>query len=170
VPLSLSQTHSDALKSVEFELRAGAEAIGAALAPRIADLAPALAPPAGEPVREPAGELQELGLDHEGEPDALSLSACLAAHRAYVGRRGRPEALSTGALALARLLVWAHRAALLGSPPEMAWIGPAPRLPEPGSGQIVLRARCAIATPQGIRRAEAAALLQSPEPPSPQAD
>lgn len=161
MPLSLAPAHAAAVDGVELELRLGAEAIGTGLLPELARLSPALAP-AGDDGAEPEAVLERLDLDHEGAPDGLSLAACVAAHRAYVSRRGRPGALSTGALALARLLVWAHRAALLGSPPSMAWIGPAPRLPEAAAGQVVLRARAAVAAGGATRRAEAAALIAAP--------
>lgn len=140
----------------------GAEAIGAGLSARIAELAPALSRPADAGAAEPDGVLVELDLDHEGAPDGLSLAACVAAHRAYVSARGRPAAISTGALAIARLLVWAHRAAVLGTAPKIAWIGPAPRLPAADAGQVVLRARCAVRVDDATRRAEAAALVVPP--------
>ncbi|MEQ9337841.1 MAG: hypothetical protein RJQ03_11680, partial [Miltoncostaeaceae bacterium] len=102
---------------------------------------------------------------HEGPPDALSLLACLAAHRAYVGGRGRPEGVSVGALPIARLMVWAHRATLLGAAPRLVWVGPAVRAPEPGPRQMVLRARCAVAVDGAVRRAEAAAVVAGPDQP-----
>jgi hypothetical protein len=163
VPLTLSEDHARDVAQLDLELRLGAEAIGTSLAPRIAELAPALAPADGG---EPEALLVDLDLDHEGAPDALSLVACVAAHRGYVGRRGRPAAVSAGGLAIARLLVWAHRAALLGSAPRISWIGPAPRLPQPGDGQVVLRARSAVRIGDSTRRAEAAALLTAPAPPA----
>ncbi|MFP5450432.1 MAG: hypothetical protein ACLGG9_01640 [Thermoleophilia bacterium] len=159
MPLTLSEDQARAVAQLDIELRLGAEAIGTSLAPRIAELAPALAPAEGG---EPEALLAELDLDHEGGPDALSLAACIAAHRAYVAGRGRPSAVSAGGLAIARLLAWAHRAALLGAAPSVTWIGPAARLPEPGPGQVVLRARSAVRVGQSTRRAEAAALLTAP--------
>ncbi len=114
------------------------------------------------PASEPDATLQSLELDHEGDADALCLAACVAAHRAYVTARGRPGGTSTGALAIARILVWAHRAAMLGTPPTIAWIGPAPRLPEAGADQAVLRARCAVTIGGSTRRAEAAAIISAP--------
>lgn len=157
--LTLPEEHAREVDGLDMELRLGAEAIGTSLVARIADLAPALTPADGA---EPDALLTALDLDHEGAPDALSLVACVGAHRGYVTRRGRPGAVSAGALAISRLLVWAHRAALLGSAPSITWIGPAPRLPEAGDGQVVLRARCALRVGDSTRRAEAAALLTPP--------
>lgn len=159
MPLTLSEDQARQVEQLDLELRLGAEAIGASLAPRIAELRPALAPADGG---EPEALLAELDLDHEGAPDALSLVACIAAHRGYVTGRRRPSGVSAGGLAIARLLVWAHRAALLGAAPSVVWIGPAPRLPEPGTGQVVLRARSAVRVGESTRRAEAAALLSAP--------
>ena len=110
MPLTLSEDQARQVEQLDLELRLGAEAIGASLAPRIAELTPALAPADGG---EPEALLAELDLDHEGAPDALSLVACIAAHRGYVTGRRRPSGVSAGGLAIARLLVWAHRAALL---------------------------------------------------------
>ena len=87
---------------------------------QLARLAPGADPRRGGRRGEPDALLVELDLDHEGAPDALCLAACLAAHRAYVAARGRPEGVSAGALALARLLVWAQRAAMLGPAPRIA--------------------------------------------------
>ncbi len=87
--------------------------------------------------------------------------ACIAAHRAYVTARGRSGGVSAGALALARLLVWAQRAALLGRPPRIGWIGPAPRTPE-AEGRVALAARAAVKIGDATRRAEAVVLLEPP--------
>lgn len=114
---------------------------------------------------EPHATLDALDLDHEGAPDALSLIACMAAHRAYVIARGDPDGVSVGALALARLLVWAQRAALLGPAPRIEWIGPAPRRPEPGD-RLSLSARGAVRLGGSLRRAEAVALITPPAPPA----
>jgi hypothetical protein len=160
--VTLSEGHAREVEGLDLELRLGAEAIGTSLAPRIAELAPALA---AADDGEPDALLSALDLDHEGAPDTLSLVACLAAHRGYVTRRGRPGAVSAGGLALARLLVWGHRATLLGAAPSVEWIGPAPRLPEASGDQIVLRARCALRIGGSTRRAEAAALLSPPAAP-----
>jgi hypothetical protein len=160
VPLTLPDDLSRRVDALDRELRLGAEMIGAGLVARIAGLAPALAPADGD---EPDALLTTLDLDHEGAPDALSLVACIAAHRGYVTGRGRPAGVSAGALALSRLLVWVHRAALLGAAPTLGWIGPAPRLPEAAADQVVLRSRCSVQVGDSTRRAEAAALL-TPRP------
>lgn len=157
MPLRLTDDDHARVAALDAELRTAAEAIGAALAPQLKRLTPALAPQAGG--AEPEAVLTALDLDHEGAPDPLSLAACVAAHRAYVAARGRPEGVSTGALAIARLLVWGQRAALLGPAPKIAWIGPAPRQPEAGAGQAALRARCVVTVAGTTRRAEAAALV-----------
>jgi hypothetical protein len=159
MPLTLSPEYAALLEGVDSELRPGVEAIGVAVGARIAELAPSLARGGQDAGGEPTGVLSTLDLEYEDAPDALSLAACLAAHRGYVVTRGRPQGLSTGALAIARLLVWAQRAALLGTAPSIAWIGPAPRLPDPKEGQIVLRASAAVQLGSGTRRAHAAALI-----------
>lgn len=117
---------------------------------------------AGESGADPSALLVSLDLDHEGAPDALSLAACVAAHRAYVTARGRPEGVSAGALAIARLLVWAQRAALLGPAPRIGWIGPAARRPEGDTESLALGARCALEVDGATRRAEALALIARP--------
>jgi hypothetical protein len=162
VGLRLSDAHSELVGGLEPELRVAAEAIGLGLRAQLVHLAPGL-------TRSGEGEgggveatLVELDLDHEGGPDAVSLAACVAAHRAYVGARSRPDAVSAGALAIARLLVWAQRAALLGPPPRVEWLGPAARAPEVGEGRVVLGARCALEVAGRTRRAEAVALLATP--------
>lgn len=161
--LRLSDAQEALLDGLDTELKVAAEAIGAGLQPQLVQLAPALSKALeGGAAAEPDATLQSLDLDHEGAADALCLAACIAAHRAYVTARGRPAATSTGALALARILVWAQRAAMLGAPPDIAWIGPAPRLPEAGPDQAVLRARCAVSIDGATRRAEAAALISAP--------
>ena len=157
--LRLSDTQSALLGGLDAELKVAAEAIGAGLQQQLTQLAPALSK---APEGEPEATLQSLELDHEGDADALCLAACVAAHRSYVTARGRPGGTSTGALAIARILVWAHRAAMLGAPPTIAWIGPAPRLPEAGADQAVLRARCAVTIAGTTRRAEAAAIISAP--------
>jgi hypothetical protein len=118
---------------------------------------------ATEDDEEPDALLLDLDLDREGAPDGLSLAACVAAHRAYVIARGRAGGVSAGALALARLLVWAQRAALLGPPPRIGWIGPAPRTPD-AEGRVRLAARAAVRVGDATRRAEAVALLEPPAP------
>ena len=161
--LRLSDEQSAVLGGLDPELKVAAEAIGVGLRPQLTQLAPALskALESGD-AGEPDATLQSLDLDHEGDADALCLAACVAAHRSYVTGRGRPGGTSTGALAIARILVWAHRAAMLGRPPTIAWIGPAPRLPEAGPDQAVLRARCTVSIGGVTRRAEAAAIISAP--------
>ena len=133
------------------------EVIGAGLAPQLSQLRPGLA---RREDGEPDALLAELDLDREGPPDALSLAGCLAAHHAYVTARGEPGGVSVGALALARLLVWASRAALLGAPPRIAWIGPPARRPDPAPGQFELGSRC-VAEVDGVRREARAVALVS---------
>lgn len=162
MPLRLTDEHAALVAGLDTDLRVAAEAIGAALRPQLARLAPSLAATPDGSATEPDGVLTTLDLEHEGAPDALSLAACVAAHRAYVTGRRRPEAISTGALAIARLLVWGQRAALLGPAPGIAWIGPAPRLPEATADQAALRARCVVTVDGSARRAEAAALIAAP--------
>ena len=161
--LRLNDAHSELVGGVEPELRVAAEAIGMGLRAELARLAPGLTRPPDTGQGDDHATLVSLDLDHEGEPDGLSLIACVAAHRAYVIARGAPEGVSAGALALARLLVWSQRAALLGPAPQIAWIGPAPRRPEDTGGNLVLAARCAVDLRGATRRAEAVALIAPPE-------
>ena len=58
-----------------------AEALGSSLREQLSRLAPGLTRPA-EGDADPDALLVSLDLDHEGGPDALSLVACVAAHRA----------------------------------------------------------------------------------------
>ena len=160
--LRLRDDHSELLGTVEPELRVAAEAFGMGLRAELIRLAPALTRPSGGAPEGAGATLAQLDLDHEGAPDALSLAACVAAHRAYAIARGDPEAVSAGALALARLLVWAQRAAMLGTAPRIEWIGPAPRRPEP-EGRLALGARCALEMHGATRRAEAVALITRPD-------
>ncbi len=159
--LRLADDQSELLRAVEPELRAAAEALGVSLRDQLIGLAPGLTR-LGEGDTDPAATLISLDLDREGPPDTLSLAACVAAHRAYVAARGRPEGVSAGALSLARLLVWAQRAALLGPAPRIGWIGPAPRRPEDPGDRIALAARCALDVDGTTRRAEAVALIDRP--------
>ena len=161
--LRLSDAHAERTAGIEPELRVAAEAIGMGLRDQLVRLAPALTRTGEGDAGEPDATLVELDLDHEGAPDGLSLAACLAAHRSYVAARGRPEAVSAGALALARLLTWAQRAAMLGAAPRIMWLGPAPRRPEPEGGQLTLSARCALEVGGATRRAAASALIAPPE-------
>lgn len=164
--LRLSDAHSERVGTLEPGLRAAAEAIGVALRPRLAELAPGLTRPReGDPPGEDA-VLVALDLDREGAPDPLSLVACTAAHAAYVAARGRADGVSAGALALARLLVWAQRAAMLGPAPRIEWIGPSARRPEGMDDRLALSARCALEMGGATRRAEALALIARPEAPA----
>ena len=151
------------LGDAEHELRPAAEAMGLAALPHLERLRPRVVEGVADPV------LESLDLEHEGPPDPLSLVACLAAHRAYVTRRGRTGAVSPGALALTRILVWAERAVLLGRPPDLLWIGPPARAPELGADRVAISAACAVATGEGVRRAAAAAHLRRPEGPAQEA-
>ena len=162
--LRLDAAHSELIAGIEPELRGAAEALGMSLRDELARLAPGLTR-ATEGDGDPEALLVSLDLDHEGAPDALSLAACVAAHRAYVTKRGHAEGVSAGALALARLLVWAQRAALLGPAPRIGWIGPAPRRPD-DEGRLALAARCALEVGGTTRRAEAVALIAPPEEPA----
>ena len=153
--LRLSDAHAERTAAIEPELRVAAEAIGMGLREQLVRLAPALTRPPEGAEGEAEATLVALDLDHEGAPDGLSLTACVAAHRSYVTARGRPEAVSAGALALARLLAWApargharpgaaHRVDRPGPAPPRAggraadrsrraapWRSPAPRAAPP---------------------------------------
>jgi hypothetical protein len=50
---------------------------------------------------------------------------------------------------------------MLGTPPRIGWIGPAPRTPE-AAGRVALAARAAVRVGDATRRAEAVALLEAP--------
>jgi hypothetical protein len=163
--LRLADDQAEMVRGLEPELRMAAEAIGVGLRDQLSRLAPGLTRPAeGADDASVDAVLVGLDLDHEGPPDALSLAACVAAHRSYVAARGRPEGVSAGALALGRLLVWAQRAALLGPAPRLVWLGPAARRPQEEEGRLALSARCALDIGGRIRRAEAVALIERPEP------
>jgi hypothetical protein len=156
---------AERVEALEPELRIAAEAIGLALRDQLTRLAPGLTrPPEGQGDAATEAVLVDLDLDHDGAPDAVSLVAIVAAHRSYVSARGRPDAVSAGALALGRILVWAQRAALLGPAPRVVWVGPAARRPDDSEGRIALSARCAIEIAGTTRRAEAVALIEPPAP------
>jgi hypothetical protein len=159
--LRLDPRRQEALEALEPELRAAAGAIGAAVREELVRRAPGLVRAEGGPAD---GLLLELGLDREPEPDDVSLAACVAAHRAYVTSRGEPDGLSLGALALARLLVWASRASILGPAPRLAWLGPPSRRPEPGPDQVTLEAHAACEVDGRRREARAVALLSPSAP------
>jgi hypothetical protein len=146
-----------ALDALESDVRLGAGAIGTGIRAQLLRLRPAL-------VRAEQGEadveLRSLDLEREGPPDPVSLAACLAAHRAYVSGRGHPDGVSLGALALARILVWAARASLLGPAPRIAWIGPPGRRPAPDAHQVEVAATAVGAIGGVERRARAVALVE----------
>jgi len=158
--LRLSEAQAQLVGALEPDLRIAAEAIGFGLRDQLTRLAPGLTrPPEGA---DADAVLVDLDLDHDGAPDALSLAAVMAAHRSYVAARGQPEGVSAGALALGRLLVWAQRAAMLGPPPKVVWVGPATRRPEDEGGRLALSARSAVTMAGTTRRAEAVALIEAP--------
>lgn len=150
--LRLSAAASERVADADPVLRAAAQTLGSGLAGRLVALAP--------PVSSGEATLLELTLDREPEPDPLSLAACVAAHHGYVTRRGQPDAISPGALALARLLVWAARAAMIGPAPQIAWLGPPARCPDPGAADHRLLAECRVEIDAGVRRAQAVALVR----------
>ena len=161
MPLRLADAHQGLIGAVEPELRAAAEAVGIGLQGQLTRLAPGLTRPRDGESGDGVATLLDLDLDHEGAPDGLTLVACLAAHRGYVTARGEADGVSAGALAIARLLVWGQRAAMLGTVPRIEWIGPSARRPEPGE-RLVLGARCALEMNGATRRAEAVALIARP--------
>lgn len=152
--LRLSAAQTAALDALSPELRVAAEALGSGLSGQLVDLGPSLTRALGD-----AATLDHLTLDREPEPDGLSLAACVAAHAAYLGRRGEADGLSAGALAISRLLVWAARAAMIGPAPQVVWIGPAPRCPEPGAGQHRIDGECRLTGDERSAQARAAALV-----------
>ena len=158
--LRLSEAQAELVGALEPDLRIAAEAIGFGLRDQLTRLAPGLTrPPEGA---DADAVLVDLDLDHDGVADALSLAAVMAAHRSYVAARGQPEGVSAGALALGRLLVWAQRAAMLGPPPKVVWVGPATRRPDDEEGRLALSARSAVTMAGATRRAEAVALIEPP--------
>jgi hypothetical protein len=122
--------------ALDPDLARAAGGIGAAVAVRLRELAPALravVPVGGEPTL----ALESLTLEPDDPLDDVTLAACVHAHDAYVAARGRPAAVSPGALALARILTWAARAEMLGRAPDVRWIGPPSRRPEDAAGHAV---------------------------------
>lgn len=155
--LRLSDAQSATLGGLDPELRVAAEALGSGLSGRLIDLGPSLTRGLGD-----EAALERLALvEREAEPDGLSLAACVAAHAAYLTRRGEASGVSAGALAIARLLVWAARASMIGPAPTVAWIGPAPRCPEPGAGQHRIDSECRLSGPERSAQARAAALVSA---------
>ena len=127
---------ADPVQYLDPDLRAGAQVIGFSVAARLRDLAPALRP-ADDSGTEATFVIDTLDLEPVDPADALTLVACLGAHDAYAVGRGRPGAVSAGALALARVLVWATRAEMLGGRPDVRWIGPPARMPDGLEGQVI---------------------------------
>ena len=122
--------------ALDPDLARAAGGIGAAVSIRLRELAPALravVPVGGEPTL----ALESLTLEPDDPLDDVTLAACVHAHDAYVAARGRPAAVSPGALALARILTWAARAEMLGRAPDVRWIGPPSRRPEDAAGHAV---------------------------------
>lgn len=149
------------LEDLDPDLRGAAHAIGVGLGAQLGRLRPAMSQGA-EPDAVPDVEVVSLELAAEGEPDALSLAAIRAAHHAYVSARGAPDGASLGAFAIARLLVWAQRAALLGATPTITWIGPVQRRPAEASG-IEIHASC-VGVVDGTRRTATALAVIDPVP------
>jgi len=146
---------ADPVQHLDPDLRAGAQAIAFAVATRLRDLAPAIRP-VDESGAEPTFVIDAIGLVPEDPPDAITLVACLGAHDAYATGRGRPGAVSPGALALARVLVWATRAEMLGAQPDVRWIGPPARMPEGLDGQVIT---ASVELNSGETRARASAAM-----------
>jgi len=159
--LRFSPALQETLEEVEPDLRGAAHAIGMGLGGQLARLRPALSR-GGDSDAVPDVEVLSLALVPEGEPDGLSLTAIRAAHQAYVSTRGTPDGASLGALAIARLLVWAQRAALLGATPKIIWIGPEQQRPGDATG-IEIHAAC-VGLVDGSRRTARALALIAPAP------
>jgi hypothetical protein len=158
--LQLAPALREVLDETDPDLRAAAQAIGFAVAGQLEPLRPALTRGSGD--SPPEVEIVAIDLTPEGPPDGLALVACEAAHQAYVRSRGAPAATSLGALAIARLLVWGQRAAILGTAPNILWIGPAQRRPEALEG-IEIHAACSGIVDGAKRTAKAVAVIQRPD-------
>jgi len=158
--LQLAPALREALDATDPDLRPAAQAIGIAVAAQLEPLRPALTRTDGD-VASRDVEVVVLDLDPEGPPDGLTLASCEAAHNAYVRARGAPSATSLGALAIARLLVWAQRAAILGKAPTILWIGPAQRRPDGVEG-IAIHSTCTARVAGARRTAKAVAVIQRP--------
>lgn len=161
--VTLAPERQGEIDALDAELRFTAEAFAVGIADRLAALGPSLRRDEGD--APPEAMLEELTLEGEGEADPLTLVICLAAHRMYVTRRGAPAGVSLGALALARILAWAARAATIGPAPRVHWIGPPSRCPEPGENQHRLAALSRARFGEDHRTAQAVALVApGPEP------
>ncbi len=148
---------SDPAADLDPDLAQAAMGIGVAAAMRLRDLAPALRPLRDDGA-EPELVIEEITLDPEDPVDAITLVACVRAHDAYVASRGRREAASPGALAIARLLAWTARAEMLGRAPDVRWIGPPTRVPEDVTG-LAVTARVTLTGDDGAVRAAATAIV-----------
>lgn len=148
------------LDALEPELRSAARAIGAGLRAELTKMRPALS--RDDEGGDPDAELVSIDLEHDGPADPLSLTACLAAHRAYVTERGHPDGVSLGALAISRILVWGTRASMLGRAPVVTWIGPPARRPELSDDEVSLAATATIRIGEAERRAGAVAVVKRP--------
>ena len=146
---------ADPAHHLDADLRSGAHAIGLAVAARLRDLAPSLRPARGDG-GEPTFVLEALELDPDDPADALTLVACIGAHDAYTAARGRAGAVSPGGLALARVLVWATRAEMLGTRPDVRWVGPPARMPEGLEGHVIT---ATVVLADGDTRARASAAM-----------
>lgn len=158
--LGLPGEARQAIEALDPELLAAAQALGLGVLPALTKLTPGLTsldPPAADVT------LERIELEGEGDPDPVSLAAILSAHTAYVRHRGRAEGISTGALSLARLIVWAQRAAMIGgAAPDVRWMGPPARAPESVEG--VRLTATAVVTAGGRRHtAKAIAIVAPPE-------
>ena len=149
------------IEALEPELLAAAQAMGLGALAKLAELRPGLTttdgsgPPSLEGLSLSAGDAVDPG-------DAVQAAAVLAAHQAYVRRRGTPDGLSLGALSLARIIVWMQRASMLaGAAPQVVWMGPEARIPDGLNGtRVVATARVVH---DGRRRtARAVAVIQPP--------
>jgi hypothetical protein len=146
---------ADPVQHLDPDLRAGAQAISFAVAARLRELAPALRP-ADDSGVEPTFVIDTLALVPDDPADAITVVACLGAHDTYATGRGRPGAVSPGALALARVLVWATRAEMLGARPDVRWIGPPARMPDAIEGQVIT---ASVELTSGDTRARACAAM-----------
>ena len=144
----------DPTAGLDPELATAARGIGFAVGARLRELAPALRPVSGTGA-EPDLVIEHITLDPDDPLDPLTLVACLQAHDSYAVARGRTGAASPGALALARVLVWAARAEMIGRAPRIAWIGPPNRRPDGLAGHAVT---ATVALLDGDARVRAAAL------------
>ena len=148
---------SNPAAALDPDLANAARGIGVAAALRLRDLAPALRPVCDDG-SEPVLVLEEVTLEPEDPADAITLVACMQAHDAYVAARGRHDAASPGALAIARILAWTARAEMLGRAPDVRWIGPPTRVPDDVTGHPVT-ARVRLSGPDGTVRAAATAIV-----------